>query len=84
MLGVETHTFLPDQQSDRCNLACQGEACHRRLHPLGNGGGVELLEWSSYGSGSGRRALEDILQFVIVIGVKPALALREFLDGSLG
>jgi hypothetical protein len=60
MLGVETHSFLPDQQSDRRNLPGQGEAGHRRLHPSGNGGGVVFLERSRYGSGSGRRTLENI------------------------
>jgi hypothetical protein len=28
MLGVETDSFLPNEQGDRRNLACQGEACH--------------------------------------------------------
>ena len=71
MLGVETHSFLPDQQRDRCNLACQGEARHRRFHPFGNESGVEFLEGSAYGSGSGRRALENIFQIVIVISIEP-------------
>ena len=72
MFGVETHSFLPDQQSDRCNLACQGEARHRRLRPFGNESGVEFLEGSAYGSGSGRGTFENIFQIVIVIPVEPA------------
>ena len=72
MFGVETYSFLPDQQSDGRDLARQREARHRRLHPFGNQSGVELLERSGDGSGSGRRALEDIFQIVIVIRVEPA------------
>jgi hypothetical protein len=36
MFSVETDSFLPNQQSDRRNLARQGEACHGRLHSSGN------------------------------------------------
>jgi len=32
IFGVETDSFLPDQQSDRRDLARQGETRHRRLH----------------------------------------------------
>ena len=72
MFGVETHSFLPDQQSDRRNLARQGQARHRRLHSSGHQSGVELLQRSGDGSGSGGRTLEDIFQIVIVIAVEPA------------
>ena len=78
--GVETNSFLPDQQSDRRNLARQGEARHRRLHSSGNEGGVEFLKRSGDGSGSGRRALEDIFQIVIVIAVEPADRHGAFLE----
>jgi hypothetical protein len=33
MFGVETHSFLPDDQGDRRDLARQGETRHRGLHP---------------------------------------------------
>jgi DNA-binding XRE family transcriptional regulator len=35
MFGVETHSFLPNQQSDRRDLARQGKTRHRRFHPSG-------------------------------------------------
>src|ERR1700688_2857497 len=72
MFGVETHSFLPDQQSDRRDFPCQGETRHRGLHPSSNYSDVELLEWSRYGSSSGRGTLEDIFQIMIVIGVEPS------------
>jgi hypothetical protein len=36
IFGVETDSFLPDEQSDRRDLARQGEARHRGFHPIGN------------------------------------------------
>ena len=36
MFGVETNSFLPNQQSDGRDLARQGEARHRRFHPAGH------------------------------------------------
>jgi hypothetical protein len=36
MFGVETDSFLPNEQSDRRNLARQGEPRHRRFHSSGN------------------------------------------------
>src|SRR5580700_3657595 len=72
MLGVETNSFLPNQQSDGRDLARQGEACHGWLHPSGHQSGVELLERSRDGSGPGRGTLEDIFQIVIVVGVETA------------
>src|SRR5580658_6237994 len=71
MFGVETHSFLPNDQSDGRDLARQGEARHRWLHPSGYETGVELLKRSSDGSGPGRGTLEDIFQIVIVVGVEP-------------
>src|ERR1700730_10349412 len=72
MLGVETNSFLPNDQSDSRDLASQGKARHRWLRPSGHQSGVELLERSRDGSGPGRRTLKDIFQIVIVVGVQPA------------
>src|SRR5579863_7104870 len=72
MFGVETNSFLPDDQSDGRDLARQGETRHRGLHALGDEGGVKLLERSGNGSGPGRHTFEDIFQIVIVVGVEPA------------
>src|ERR1700722_13984107 len=72
MFGVETNSFLPDDQSDGRDLARQSEPRHRWLHPPGDQTGVELLEWSGNGSGPRRGTLEDFLQIVIVVGVEPA------------
>src|ERR1022692_1155221 len=78
MFGVETCSFLPDNQNDRRDLARQGETSHRRFHPFGEQSGVEILEWSGNSSGPGRGTLEDIFQIVIVVGVEPANG-QEFL-----
>src|SRR6266446_5017046 len=72
MFGVETDSFLPDQQSDGRDLARQGKACHRGVHPSGNQSGIELLERSGNGSGPGCGTLEDIFQVVIVVDVESA------------
>src|ERR1700691_1305422 len=94
IFGVETDSFLPDDQSDGRDLARQSEARHRWFHPSGDQSGVELLERSRDSSGPGRRSLEDIFQIVIVIGVEPAngqeflgafqLALHEFVFPARG
>src|SRR3984893_17784188 len=78
MFGVETHSFLPNNQSDGRDLARQREARQRWLHPSGYQTGVEFLERSSDGSGPGRGTLEDIFQIVIVVGVEPSNS-QEFL-----
>src|ERR1700726_2553242 len=71
MFGVETDSFLPDDQSDGRDLARQGETRHRWLHPSRYESGVELLERSGNGSGPRRGTLEDIFQIMIVVGVEP-------------
>src|SRR5260370_10898261 len=53
MLGVETCSFLPDDQRDRGNLPRQGEASHRWAHPLGKQSLVKIVERS--GGNAGRR-----------------------------
>ena len=67
MFGVETNSFLPNDQSDRRNLARQREPRHRRLHSSGYQSGVKFLERAGDGSGPDRGTLEDIFQIVIVI-----------------
>src|SRR5512140_2956604 len=47
MFGVETRSFLPYDQSNGCNLACQGQTRHGGLHPFGNESLVELLKGPS-------------------------------------
>ena len=44
MLGVETNSFLPNQQSAGHDLARQREARRRRLHASGNASLVEILK----------------------------------------
>src|SRR6202166_3360315 len=78
MFGVETNSFLPNDQSDSRDLARQGETRHRWLHPFGHQSGVEIMKRSGDGSGPGRGSLEDIFQIVIVVGVEPANG-QEFL-----
>jgi len=72
MFGVEVYSFLPDDQRDRRDLACQGEPRHLWLDPLGDQSLVKLLERTRLGSGQGRGTLEQILEIVIVIAIQPA------------
>src|SRR5260370_16962859 len=76
MLGVETCSFLPDDQRDRGNLPRQGEASHRWLHPLGEQSLVKIVERSSANAGRRSRTLEDIFEVVIMIGIQSAKLLR--------
>jgi len=72
MFGVETNSFLPDQQSDGRDLARQGEPRQVRFHASGNARLVKVLERSRGGGGSRRCTLEDIFQVVVVVDVEPA------------
>jgi hypothetical protein len=72
MFGVEMNSFLPNQQSDGRDLACQGEPRQMRLHASGDAGLVTVLQRSSGSSRSRRRTLEDIFQIVIMVDVEPA------------
>src|SRR2546422_5242124 len=42
VFGVETFSFLPQGQSDRRDLARQGETGHRGPHPFGEQRGLEI------------------------------------------
>src|SRR5580700_10842146 len=68
--GAQARSFLPNRQSDRCNLPCQGETRHRRPPPFGQKHSVKLLERSRPSAGGYRRTLEDIFQIVIVVFVQ--------------
>jgi hypothetical protein len=70
ILAVETDSFLPDQQSDRCNLARQRQTCHVRPDSLGQQCRVELLERTGLAGSDDRGTLEEISQIVIAIGVE--------------
>jgi hypothetical protein len=72
MFRVETHSFLPDEQSDRGDLPRQSEARHRWLQPFGNKGSVEVLERPGDSSGPHGRTLKDIFQIVVMVFVEPA------------
>jgi len=72
MFGVETHSFLPDDQSDGGDLARQGQTCHLRLYPFGNESRVELLEGLLDSSAPNGRTLKEIFQIVVVVFVEPA------------
>jgi hypothetical protein len=67
--GAQTFSFLPNQQSDGCDLACQGETRQMRFHPSGNTSFVEILKGSRGGSRSRGRAFEDVFQIMIVVEV---------------
>src|SRR5229473_6685919 len=71
IVGVETCSFLPDNQGDRGNLPRQGETSHRWSHPFGEQGLVKIAERSIAGAGSHGRTLEDILEIVVVVIIQP-------------
>src|ERR1700680_2348409 len=70
MFGVETNSFLPNDQRDGRNLARQGEARHRWLHASGNARLIEILQKSGGSRRSRGSAFENILQIVIMIFVQ--------------
>src|SRR5260370_7637427 len=72
MFGVETCSFLPDDQCDRCNLPRQGETGHRWSPPFGKQGLVKIAKWSGGGAGLHGRTLEDILEIMVVVIIQPA------------
>src|SRR5271170_271205 len=72
LFSVETNSFLPNEQSDGCDLARQGQACHRWFHAAGKASLVEILERPSCGSRSRGSSLKDIFQIMIVIFVQSA------------
>src|ERR1700730_10542778 len=72
MFGVETHSFLPNEQSDGRRLARQGETRQMRFHSSGNTSFVEVLERARGPGGSRGCTLEDIFQIVIMVDVEPA------------
>ena len=78
MLGVEVHSFLPDEQGDGGHLARQSQTRHLRPDSLGQQRVVKLFERARLRSGHGRSTLEYILQFVIVIAIQPANRSRLF------
>ena len=76
MLGVETCSFLPDDQRDRGNLPRQGEASHRWLHPFGKQSLVKIVERPCGNAGHCSRTLEDIFEVVVMIAIQSAKLLR--------
>src|SRR5258707_11887188 len=70
MFGVEIDSFLPDDQSDHCNLPRQGETSHRWPPPFGEQGLVKIAHRSGRGAGPHGRTLEDILEIVVVVIVQ--------------
>ena len=74
MFGVETHSFLPNDQSDGRDLACQGEA--RQIAGFIASGDAGLRRSPGKvprsAGGSRRCTLEDIFQIVIMVAVEPA------------
>src|SRR5260370_34234420 len=72
MFGVETCSFLPDDQCDRCNLPRQGETGHRWSPPFGKQGLVKIAKWSGGGAGLHGRTLEDILEIMVGVIIQPA------------
>jgi hypothetical protein len=72
MFSVETHSFLPNEQSDGCDFACQSEARHRWFHSSDKASFVEILERSACSGSPGGRSLEDIFQIMVMVEVESA------------
>src|ERR1022692_692917 len=70
--GAQTCSFLPDDQSDRRDLARQSETSHRHFHPFGEQRGVEILKGSGCNASQGGRTLEDVFQIMVMVGVEPS------------
>jgi hypothetical protein len=70
LTSKHTRFFLPNRQSDRCDLPCQGETRHCRPPPFGQKSRVKLLERSRPSAGGYRRTPEDIFQIGIVVFVQ--------------
>src|SRR5215472_10750071 len=66
MFRIETRSFLPNQQSDRRNLARQSKPGHVRLHSPRHASFVKVLERPAVTSRPGGCALEDVFQIMIV------------------
>jgi hypothetical protein len=71
MFGVETCSFLPYDQSNGCDLACQGQTRHGGLHPFGNESLVELLKRPLDRHGANGRTLENVFKIVVMVFVQP-------------
>ena len=72
MFGVETNSFLPDEQRGGRDLARQGEPRQVRFRPSGNTSLIEILERPSNSRRSRGCTLEDIFQIVVMVDVEPA------------
>ena len=72
LLRVETHSFLPDGQSDGGNLSCQGKTGHRRPHPFGNPSRIEIVQGARTRAGRDGSTFEETLQIFIVIVIQTA------------
>ena len=75
-LGVETHSFIPEDQRDRCNLPRQGQTCHGWPSALDEQSLVEIAEWSSGDAGLCCRTLKNIFEIVVVVLIKSTELLR--------
>ena len=71
MIGVETYSFLPDDQCDRGNFPRQGETSHRWPPPFGEQVLVKIAKWSIAGASPHGRTLEDILEIVVMVRIQP-------------
>jgi hypothetical protein len=71
IVGVETYSFLPDDQSDRGNFPRQGETSHRCSHPFGEQVLVKIAERSIAGASPHGRTLEDILEIMVMVRIQP-------------
>src|SRR5215472_11211586 len=72
MCRIETHSFLPNEQSDRRNLARQSKPCHVRLHSPRHASFVKVFKRPTVTSRPGGGALEDVFQIMVVIAVQSA------------
>jgi len=67
MFCVETFSFFPKCQRNGRDLACEREARHFRLHPLGQQSCVKVLQGPGAKTGAHGPTFEDPLHLVVVI-----------------
>src|SRR5215467_10077128 len=72
MFSVETYSFLPNQQSDGSDLACQRKSRHRGFYSSRQTRFIEILERSGCRRSQGGRSFEDVFQIMVMVAVQSA------------
>src|SRR5271167_4133808 len=63
-------SFLPNSQTDGCDLASQGQTSHLWLHSFRQQTVIEIMEWAGMTAGPASRSFEHVFQIMIVVAVE--------------